>query len=81
MPLRSTQPQPSCGRTWNAMTISAMPSTPYPLADGLTFQCNKKQVSIAPNICSNAVLQTKVDAKGNGTKYTVLDGSTVLNFG
>ena len=62
-------------------TIAAMPPTPYPIADGLTFQCNKTQVSIAPNICSNSVLQTTLDAKGNGTKYTTLDGSTVLKLG
>jgi branched-chain amino acid transport system substrate-binding protein len=62
-------------------TIAAMPPTPYPIADGITFQCNKTQVSIAPNICSNAVLQTTLDAKGNGTKYTTLDGSNVLKLG
>ena len=62
-------------------TIAAMPPTAYPIADGLTFQCNKTQVSIAPNICSNSSLQTTLDAKGHGTKYTVLDGSTVLKLG
>ncbi|HEY4332506.1 MAG TPA: ABC transporter substrate-binding protein [Ilumatobacteraceae bacterium] len=61
--------------------IEAMPATPYPIADGLTFQCNKKQVTIAPNICTNASLQTTLDAKGNGTTYSVLDGTKVLTIG
>ena len=37
-------------------------------------------MSIAPNICSNSALQTTLDAKGNGTKYTVLDGTKVLTI-
>lgn len=61
--------------------LDSMPATPYPLADGLTFQCNKKQVSIAPNICTNSSLQTTLDGSGNGTTYEVLDGSKVLTLG
>lgn len=58
-----------------------MPPTPMPLADGLTFQCDRKQVSIAPNICSLDVLQTTLDADGKAGEFTVLAGAEVLDLG
>ena len=58
-----------------------MPPTPMPLADGLTFQCDRKQVSIAPNICSLDVLQTTLDADGKAGEFTVLSGAEVLDLG
>jgi branched-chain amino acid transport system substrate-binding protein len=60
--------------------VEAAPPTPYPLAGGLTYQCNHTAVSIAPNICSNSALQTSLDAQGKGTTYTVLDGTKVLTI-
>jgi branched-chain amino acid transport system substrate-binding protein len=62
-------------------TIEAAGPTPYPIADGLTFQCNHTAVTIAPNICTNSTLQTVLDAEGAGTEYTVLDGTAVLTLG
>jgi branched-chain amino acid transport system substrate-binding protein len=62
-------------------TLEAMPPTPVPLADGITFQCNHTAVSIAPNICSTDVLQATLDATGNGSEYTVLEGTEVLTLG
>jgi branched-chain amino acid transport system substrate-binding protein len=62
-------------------TISGAGETPYPIADGLTFQCNGTMVSIAPNICTNSTLETVLDAEGHGTTYSVLEGEAVLTLG
>ena len=61
--------------------LAAMPPTPMPLADGITYQCNGQQVSLGPNICSTDVLQTELDAEGNAKEYTVLEGASVLDLG
>ncbi len=62
-------------------TIEGMEPTPLPLADGVMFQCNHTAVAVAPNICSSDVLQTRLDAEGQGTTYEVLDGTEVLTMG
>ena len=60
-------------------TLLAMPPTPFPLADGITFQCNGKQVTVAPNMCSNKAFQTTLDRNGKERPpYKLVDGTTVL---
>jgi branched-chain amino acid transport system substrate-binding protein len=61
--------------------LAAMPPTPMPLADGITFQCDGQKVLIAPNICSTDVLQTELDADGNAKGYTILEGASLLGPG
>lgn len=61
--------------------FAAMGPTPMPVAEGLTFQCDGQQVSIAPNFCSTDALWTTLDAEGNPTGYEVLDGAEILSLG
>jgi branched-chain amino acid transport system substrate-binding protein len=61
-------------------TAMAMQPQTLPLADGLTFQCNQKQVSFAPAICSTGYLQTTLDSGGNPTTYKPLDLTPVLKL-
>lgn len=61
--------------------LKTMKATPMPLADGITFQCNGKQVTIAPNICSNEVLTGTLSTDGtiNSSGYSVLNVADLLN--
>jgi branched-chain amino acid transport system substrate-binding protein len=61
--------------------FASMQPTPMPLADGITYQCDRHQVSLAPSICSTDALWTELDADGNGTDYHVLDGATLPEIG
>ena len=61
--------------------FAAMPPTEMPLADGITYQCDGKQVTLAPNICSTDVLRTELDAEGQPGEYTVLKGASLLDIG
>lgn len=62
-----------------SQTIAMQPQ-PLPLADGLTFQCNQKQVAFAPGICSTGMLVTTLDSSGNPTTYKPLDVSSILKL-
>ena len=55
-----------------------MPPTPLPLGGGITFQCNGKQVSLAPPICSTQVLKAKYTAKAIPVGFKVFDTSSPL---
>lgn len=61
--------------------FAAMPATAFPLADGLTYQCNGEQVGFAPNFCSTDLLLTTLDADGDATAYTVFDGAEASSLG
>lgn len=61
--------------------LAAMPPTPMPLADGITFQCDGQQVELAPNVCSTDVLRTELDAEGNATDYSIMEGAPLLAVG
>jgi branched-chain amino acid transport system substrate-binding protein len=61
-------------------TAVAMQPQPLPLADGLTFQCNQKQVSFAVGLCSTGFLQTTLDSAGQPTTYKPLDLSAILKL-
>jgi branched-chain amino acid transport system substrate-binding protein len=61
-------------------TAVAMQSKPIPLAVGLTFQCNQKQVSFAPAICSTGFLSTTLNSSGNPTTYKPLNLSAILKL-
>ena len=60
-------------------TLAAMPATPLPLGGGMQFQCNGKQVKIAPNICTNYVLLTTLDKKGNSS-YKAFDTTAIATL-
>jgi branched-chain amino acid transport system substrate-binding protein len=61
-------------------TAVAMQPQPLPLAKGLTFQCNQKQVSFAPAICSSGYLATTLNSSGNPTTYKPIDLSAFLKL-
>jgi branched-chain amino acid transport system substrate-binding protein len=61
--------------------ILASKAVPVPLADGLTFTCDRKQVTIAPAVCSTDALQATLDAHGNAGSYAVLPGAALLKVG
>jgi branched-chain amino acid transport system substrate-binding protein len=61
--------------------ILASKAVPVPLADGLTFTCDRKQVAIAPAVCSTDALQATLDADGNAGSYAVLPGAALLKVG
>lgn len=60
--------------------LKAMPPTEMPLGDGITFQCDGKQVAITPTICSQDVLKATLDAKGQPGKFSILKGADVLDI-
>ena len=68
-----------------AQTISegmaAAPPTPLPLGGGIMFQCNGKQVSLAPPICTTQVLKAKFTAKAIPVGFKVFDTSSLLKLG
>lgn len=64
-------------RTSILTALKKMPSTPMPLADGITYKCDGQQVPIAPNICSTQVLVGTLTADGAVDSH----GYSVLNVG
>lgn len=65
-------------------TLKAMPATPMPLGDGITFKCDGQQMPVlAPNMCSTAVLAGTLDANGkiDASGYSVLDVGDLLKIG
>lgn len=61
--------------------LGAMPPTPLFFGAGITFQCNRKQIVIAPAICSTGVLEQTLDQAGNATgATTLLDTSDLLKL-
>lgn len=62
-----------------AQAFATMSPQPYPLGNGLTFQCDRKAVPSAPAICSAGALATTVDKDGNPVgKYTVVTAANLL---
>ena len=61
--------------------MAAMPPTPLPLGGGITFQCNGKQVTLAPPICSTQVLKAKYTAKAIPVGFKVFDTSSLTKLG
>jgi branched-chain amino acid transport system substrate-binding protein len=61
--------------------FAAMSSTPLPFGGGGTFQCNGKQVSITPDICSAGALSASLDTDGNPTgTFTPLNVASLLKL-
>jgi hypothetical protein len=58
-----------------------MAPTPLPLGGGITFQCDGKQVSLAPPICSTQVLRAKFTAKAVPVGFKVFDTSNLVKVG
>jgi branched-chain amino acid transport system substrate-binding protein len=59
-------------------TIASMSPQTMPLASSLSFQCNGKQISLTPAICSPDALNFTLDANGNGTKAQTLNLTALL---
>lgn len=61
--------------------MAAMPATPLPFLGGGTFQCNGKQISITPDVCSAGALSASLDTNGNpsGT-FTPLSLASLLKL-
>ena len=61
--------------------FASMAPTPLPFGGGGTIQCDGKQVSITPAICSAGALSASLDAQGNPTgSFTPLDVSSLLKL-
>jgi hypothetical protein len=58
-----------------------MAPTPLPLGGGITFECNGKQVTLAPPICSTQVLKAKYTAKAVPVGFKVFDTSALTKLG
>lgn len=58
--------------------FSTMAATPLPLGGGSTFQCDFKQVSITPAVCSTGGLVQVLDKDGHPISEKPLDVSSVL---
>jgi branched-chain amino acid transport system substrate-binding protein len=61
----------------NSMQPAQLPMAP----DGVTFQCGKKVVAIAPAICSSGALVTTLDKNGKGDKYEPIDTTAIVKLG
>ncbi|MDA8046633.1 MAG: ABC transporter substrate-binding protein [Actinomycetota bacterium] len=62
--------------------ITGMGPARMPFGAGGTFQCNGKQVSIAPNICSSGALSAKLDTQGNPVgSFQSIDTSAITKIG
>jgi ABC-type branched-subunit amino acid transport system substrate-binding protein len=62
-------------------TLAGMSPAPLPLAPGITFQCNGKQVSFAPAICSTGMLVATLDQSAKPQNYQPFDASAVQKLG
>jgi len=63
-------------------TISSMSPQPMPFGAGITFQCNGKQVTITPPVCSTGVLETTLNQAGLPSGgFTQVDTSAILKLG
>jgi branched-chain amino acid transport system substrate-binding protein len=60
-----------------ASALRTMPPTTYPLAGGATFQCDGKQIALAPNVCSTIGVIARSDAAGALSGYRVLDAKGI----
>jgi branched-chain amino acid transport system substrate-binding protein len=61
--------------------LAAMPPTPLPLGGGIMFQCDGKQVSLAPPICSTQMLEATYTAKVIPVNFKLIDTSDLLKLG
>ena len=61
-------------------TVESMQPQPLPLGDGLTFQCNQKQISFAPGVCSTGYLATTLNSRGQPTSYHPLDLTSIVKL-
>ena len=58
--------------------FAAMPPTPLFFGHGATFQCNGKQVGVAPGLCSSGAVEETLNQAGNPVSITSLNTSQVL---
>ncbi|MCU4186356.1 ABC transporter substrate-binding protein [Acidiferrimicrobium sp. IK] len=61
--------------------ITGMAPATMPFGAGGTFQCNGKQLAIAPDVCSSGALSAKLDTQGNPVgSFTNLDTSAITKL-
>jgi ABC-type branched-subunit amino acid transport system substrate-binding protein len=60
--------------------IKSMPAAPLPLAGGATFQCNGKQVSIAPGVCSTGGITATSDKDGVLSGFKTVEDPSIYVF-
>jgi branched-chain amino acid transport system substrate-binding protein len=62
--------------------LASAPAAPLPFGGGATFQCNGKQVSITPAVCSTGALSATLNASGQPQgSFQPLDASALLKLG
>jgi branched-chain amino acid transport system substrate-binding protein len=61
--------------------LKSAPPEQLPLsATGVTFQCDGKEVSIAPGVCASALLAGSYNAAGDIVKFTPFDPGSVMKM-
>jgi hypothetical protein len=50
-------------------------------ADGITYQCDGQQVSLATSMCSTDAPSVELDAEGNPTDLEIVEGAPLLDLG
>jgi branched-chain amino acid transport system substrate-binding protein len=58
--------------------LKAAPPTNYPLGAGVQFQCNGKQMSLSPNVCSSGGILASATADGKLTDYKAIPNDPTL---
>ena len=62
--------------------FASMTAQPLPFGGGITFQCDGKQVSITPSVCSTGALEASLDQSGAAVgAFTPLDASAIEKLG
>jgi len=61
-----------------ATTMRAAKNIVLPVADGVTFTCDGKQIPPFPAPCSNTVFITRMDAKGDTTTLEKLNAGNLM---
>ncbi|MCX4095717.1 hypothetical protein [Nocardia sp. alder85J] len=54
------------------------PAQPYPLTNGIQFQCNGKAFALSPNVCGSDVIVATTDKQGVLGTYQVLKSDPAL---
>jgi branched-chain amino acid transport system substrate-binding protein len=58
--------------------LLGMQPQPIPFLQGQTFQCNRKQSSLTPAVCSNTAALTTVAPSGEAIKSEIIDAKPYL---
>ncbi|MFI7530331.1 ABC transporter substrate-binding protein [Nocardia salmonicida] len=58
--------------------LRSAPSLPYPLTDGIQFQCTGKAFPLSPNVCASDIIVATADKSGTLGGYRILHPDTGL---